>query len=130
MVGIQLFAFLVLTAGIVYLSRASLRYSRSHGFYRFFAFEAIAALVVLNAPSWFHQPFAPRQIAAWILPCLTWGAFLKDPGWIAVLLALSASAWLFATAQVEERENLAKFGEVYASYMQKTKRFLPYIFLF
>jgi hypothetical protein len=40
--------FLVFSAGIVLLSWRSLRDRRSHGFYRFFAFEAILALILLN----------------------------------------------------------------------------------
>jgi len=45
-----------------------------------------------------------------------------------VLLTAVASAFLFATARVEEAENLHKFGEEYASYMSKTKMFIPYLF--
>ncbi len=40
---------------------------RPHGFYRLFAFEFLLALLFLNAPAWFAQPFAPRQLAAWLL---------------------------------------------------------------
>lgn len=52
---------------LVYVSRASLRAPASHGFSRFFAWEAILALVILNAPHWLHEPFAPRQILSWTL---------------------------------------------------------------
>jgi len=60
-------AFLLATAGIVWISRRSLRHPRSHGFYRFFAFEFIAALIIVNAPCWFRDPFSPRQLASWVL---------------------------------------------------------------
>ena len=40
--------FLLATLGIGYISRASLLAPRSHGFYRFFAWEAILALTLLN----------------------------------------------------------------------------------
>jgi protein-S-isoprenylcysteine O-methyltransferase Ste14 len=59
--------FVVASAGILCLSWRSLHWPRSHGFSRFFAFEFIAALVVLNAPHWFRDPFAPRQLVSWVL---------------------------------------------------------------
>jgi protein-S-isoprenylcysteine O-methyltransferase Ste14 len=49
------------------LSRKSLLAPRSHGFFRFFAWEAILALILLNAPAWFLDPLAPRQILSWLL---------------------------------------------------------------
>jgi protein-S-isoprenylcysteine O-methyltransferase Ste14 len=58
--------FVAATAGIVYISRASLRAPRSHGFYRFFAFEAILALILLNVEYWFWNPFSLQQIISWI----------------------------------------------------------------
>jgi protein-S-isoprenylcysteine O-methyltransferase Ste14 len=52
---------------IVWLSRGSLRRRDAHGRYRFFAFEAILGLIVLNAPVWFSDPFSPRQLLSWAL---------------------------------------------------------------
>lgn len=49
------------------MSWASLRDLRSHGFYRFFAFESILALILLNVEHWFSDPFSPRQIASWLM---------------------------------------------------------------
>jgi len=45
----------------------SLRAKRYHGVYRFFAFECILAMVVLNYPYWFIYPFEPKQIISWCL---------------------------------------------------------------
>jgi len=58
--------FVVGSAGVVYISRASLRSPRSHGFYRFFAWEAILALFLRNVESWFWNPFSLQQIISWI----------------------------------------------------------------
>ena len=58
--------FLVASSGIVYISRASLRSPRSHGFYRFFAWEAILALILLNAEYWLWNPFSLHQVISWI----------------------------------------------------------------
>jgi len=64
---IRLIIFLLASAGLAAVSWRSLKASRSHGFARFFAWEALAALILLNAPAWFTNPFGPRQIIAWML---------------------------------------------------------------
>ena len=73
--------FVVASAGIVRLSWGSLRSPRSHGFYRFFAWEIILGLFMVNLRSWFVNPFAWYQIISWILlvVCLipiVYGVFL------------------------------------------------------
>jgi hypothetical protein len=45
--------FFAASAAVSQLSWRSLRDLRSHGFYRFFAFELLLALILLNAPMWF-----------------------------------------------------------------------------
>lgn len=52
---------------LIYVSRHSLRAPRSHGFYRFFAWELILALFLLNVNFWFVNPFAWYQLIAWTL---------------------------------------------------------------
>lgn len=59
--------FLAGSAGIILLSWRSLRVPRSHGFYRFFAFELLLMLVLLNIPWWFREPVSARQIVSWLL---------------------------------------------------------------
>ncbi len=56
--------FLAASIAILPLSWRSLRDFRSHGFYRFFAFETLLALILLNAPVWFRDPLSPRQFLA------------------------------------------------------------------
>lgn len=63
----KLFAFIVLSAGVAYISRASLRVPRSHGFYRFFAWEFILVLFLLNVDVWFQAPFSWYQLVSWFL---------------------------------------------------------------
>lgn len=62
-----LVVFVFGTAALLSISRASLRNVGSHGFYRFFAFEAILGLILLNVDSWFTDPFSVTQIVSWIL---------------------------------------------------------------
>jgi protein-S-isoprenylcysteine O-methyltransferase Ste14 len=67
MVLVKVVLFLVATAGLAYLSRASLLAPRSHGFYRFFAWEVILVLILLNVDAWFRDPFSWHQIISWCL---------------------------------------------------------------
>jgi protein-S-isoprenylcysteine O-methyltransferase Ste14 len=55
------------TVGIVIISRRTLLNFRSHGFYRFIAWEVIAALVIWNLPYWISEPTSSRQMLSWIL---------------------------------------------------------------
>jgi protein-S-isoprenylcysteine O-methyltransferase Ste14 len=63
----KIILFIVASAGITWVSWPSLRNFRSHGFYRFFAWEAIVALILLNLDYWFYEPFAIHQIVSWLL---------------------------------------------------------------
>lgn len=55
------------TLGIIFLSWwASIRERRYHGIYRFFSFESIFFLILLNHPYWFKNPFSWHQILSWI----------------------------------------------------------------
>lgn len=184
MTTVRLAVFVLGLAGLIYVSRRSLRESSSHGFYRFWAWVAILMLLVLNMPVWFHDPFSWHQILSWLLLCaslvplilglrqlgqvgriegarndptllefektprlvaigifkhirhpmytslllLAWGIFFKAPSWLGAVLAVLATGFLIATARVEEQENVAAFGEVYADYMKRTRRFIPYFF--
>jgi protein-S-isoprenylcysteine O-methyltransferase Ste14 len=55
------------TAVLAFVSRASLRVPRSHGFYRFFAWELMLVLIVLNTDDWFGAPLTLDQIVGAIL---------------------------------------------------------------
>jgi len=60
-------AFLAASAGIAVFSwRFSIRAGRRHGIARFFAFESLLALFLINRGSWFVRPLMPRQILSWI----------------------------------------------------------------
>jgi protein-S-isoprenylcysteine O-methyltransferase Ste14 len=45
----------------------SIKARRFHGVYRFFSFEAIVFLVLLNWREWFVDPFSWNQIISWFL---------------------------------------------------------------
>jgi protein-S-isoprenylcysteine O-methyltransferase Ste14 len=181
----QIVAFVLCSVGLIYVSRASLRAPGSHGFYRFFAWEFILTLVLLQLPGWFTNPLAWNQILSWLLLAaslvplvfgvhairtrgrptaqradepqllafekttqlitggifayirhplysslllLTWGAFFKAPSFPGAALALASTGFLFLTARADEAECRRFFGPEYEAYMQRTRRFVPFLF--
>jgi protein-S-isoprenylcysteine O-methyltransferase Ste14 len=58
--------FILATLVNLWFSRSSLQKTRSHGFYRFFVFESIMILILLNIDYWFMNPFSWNQILSWI----------------------------------------------------------------
>ncbi len=69
--------FFAASAVIIPLSWRSLRDFRAHGFYRFFAFELLLALILLNVPMWFHQPLSARQLVSWFLGAASIGLAME-----------------------------------------------------
>jgi len=63
----EIAGFVIITAGLVYISRASLLRPSSHGFYRFFAWECILILFLFNVQFWFDQPLSLHQVFSWLL---------------------------------------------------------------
>jgi protein-S-isoprenylcysteine O-methyltransferase Ste14 len=64
---LKLTLFIAISGWLLYISRKSLRVLRSHGFYRFFAWEAILALVLVNSGTWFSDPLSALHIVSWVL---------------------------------------------------------------
>jgi len=180
---LKIAVFIACSAGIIIVSLRSFRRKKSHGFYRFFGWEILLALIILNIDHWNQNPLIPRQVISWIflttsiyfavtsfyllmvlgapskeredetllglekttrlvtvkiyrfirhpmyssLIFLAWGAFLKDVNWITLVLAMGATFFLITGALKEEKENLEYFGEDYRTYMDRTKRFVPFI---
>jgi len=66
--NVQLIAFIIGSILIVLFSWfVSIREGRYHGIPRFFAFEGLLALGLLNSMVWFKDPFSLHQIIAWCL---------------------------------------------------------------
>jgi len=68
---IRVSVFVLASAGIIVFSWPYLCNTRSHCFYRFFAFESILLLVLLNSEFWFIDPFGYGQIASWLILTLS-----------------------------------------------------------
>lgn len=69
MIDVRPWIFAAATLALATVSRASLLRPRTHGFYRFFAWECILALVLVNAPAWFRHSLSWNQLVSWILLC-------------------------------------------------------------
>jgi protein-S-isoprenylcysteine O-methyltransferase Ste14 len=63
----KLIVFIISSGLLISISRASLHRPGSHGFYRFFAWESILLLFLLNVEKWFVDPFSWHQLIAWTL---------------------------------------------------------------
>ena len=64
---IRAYMFGAISAFLVFVSRKSLGRPRSHGFFRFFAWESIVLLILLDLPGWVDRPWSPRQLVSWAL---------------------------------------------------------------
>jgi protein-S-isoprenylcysteine O-methyltransferase Ste14 len=180
---IRILLYILASAFFLKISWRPLHNPRSHGFYRFFVFEGVLILFLLNAPYWFHDPLSLRQALSLVmllgalycvvravrllkqkggrrssgatpenlafentahlvtegifahirhpmytsLLLLTWGLFLKRIHLLGFLLAMVTTACTVVAARFEERENLVYFGRRYREYMQRSKRFIPFI---
>ena len=87
-----------------------------------YAFERTSALVTTGVYGYVRHPMYASLL--W----LAWGVFLKRPTATAAGLAGAATALLWLTARAEEREDLAFFGDAYREYMERTRRFVPFVF--
>jgi len=68
---IQISVFVIISIFLIIVSWRPLHNPAHHGFYRFFAFEYIVILIILNAPFWFLNPLSLLQIISWILLILS-----------------------------------------------------------
>jgi len=63
----RIIIFLIFSIPVILVSWRSLTRFKSHGFFRFFAWECILWLFASNYKFWFHDPFSFNQIVSWIL---------------------------------------------------------------
>ena len=61
----------------------SIKYKRYHGIARFFAFESVYILVLLNLKIWFIDPFSLLQIISWTLLILS--AYVVITGYLLLI---------------------------------------------
>jgi protein-S-isoprenylcysteine O-methyltransferase Ste14 len=64
---IRIILFIACTLFFLRISWRALKNPGTHGFYRFFIFEGILLLVLVNHPYWFSDPFSPTHLLSWFL---------------------------------------------------------------
>ncbi len=73
MLDTKVVIFITVSIGLIWISRGSLRHPRSHGFPRFFAWEAILLLILRSTDFWLREPSDFSRIISWILLTLSAG---------------------------------------------------------
>ena len=64
---IRIGLFIICTLFFVRFSWRTLGNPGTHGFYRFFVFEGLLLLILLNHPYWFRDLFSPLHLFSWFL---------------------------------------------------------------
>ena len=59
--------FITLSLPLILITGQSLVDPKSRGFSRFFSWECMIALIVINYQKWFMNPFSVTQIVSWLL---------------------------------------------------------------
>lgn len=63
----QAMAFVAVSLALILFSRRSLKNLRCHGFYRFFVFEGILALFIINLPYWMADEYSFTGLLSMLL---------------------------------------------------------------
>lgn len=74
---VRVSVFFVVSVALLVFSRRSLRDWHAHGFYRFFAFELVSALILLNSPMWFYAPLSVWQLVSWFFGAVSIGLAIE-----------------------------------------------------
>jgi len=85
-------------------------------------FEDTTTLITTGLYRFIRHPLYSSLIA------FALGAFLKRPSLIGAVLVFLTVLGVYMTARIEEGHNLARFGREYQDYMERTKRFIPFLF--
>lgn len=175
---IKIIIFFAVSIIFIKISWPSLFDTGSRKFYRFFAFEFLLILILVNSSYWLRKPFSLFQIISWVLLAISLpmafrgmyhllndgkpastgnietttklvtsgiykyirhplyssllflgaGLFFKNVSLLASSLFIVTAAFIYATARIEENENLLKFGVDYVFYRRKSKMFVPFLF--
>ncbi len=113
---IYLLAFIVLSIPIFLISLKSIRYKGSHGFYRFFSWEAILVLLIFKIEYWFADPLSWNQILSWIFLFIS--LYLVSAG----IITLKRKGQKKAVWQEEDFYDFEKTSELVTVGIYKTIR--------
>ncbi len=85
-------------------------------------FEDTTSLITSGVYKYIRHPLYTSLIL------FSLGAFLKGPSLFGFGLLITTIIGVYLTARIEEGFNLERFGDPYQEYLDRTKRFIPYIF--
>jgi protein-S-isoprenylcysteine O-methyltransferase Ste14 len=88
---------------------------------RLYTFEKTTELIESGLYKYIRHPMYGSLLL------LSWGIFLKNINIEGFIVAAFSSLFLFITAKMDEKENIAYFGEKYINYMQRSKMFIPFV---
>lgn len=86
-----------------------------------YRFERTTELIDTGLFKYIRHPFYGSLVF------LTWGIFLKNTDIFLLIISVLATFFFFATMLIEEKENIAFFGEKYSAYMKRSKMIVPYL---
>ena len=114
-------ASLVFVLSAVFVMRKKGRVSKQGRDHTLFGFEKTTVLIESGIFKHVRHPMYSSLLF------LAWGLLLRNIEVALLIVALIATCLGVLAALMEEKENIAYFGESYRHYMLKTKRFIPYV---
>lgn len=114
-------ASLVFVVSAVWMMRERGRVSEQRRDQTLFGFEKTTVLIESGIFKYVRHPMYSSLLF------LAWGILLRHIEVASLLVALMTTCSGVLAAWIEEKENLAYFGERYRHYALKTKRFIPYV---
>jgi protein-S-isoprenylcysteine O-methyltransferase Ste14 len=107
-------------AGVLLLKRSG-KPEKNRDETTLYAFEKTSELVDTGIFRYIRHPLYSSLLF------LTWGIFLKNITDELIIISLVSTAFLYFTAIFDEKECIRFFGEEYSEYMNRSKRFVPFI---
>jgi protein-S-isoprenylcysteine O-methyltransferase Ste14 len=112
---------LVFVLSAVFIMRKKGRVSKQRNDHTLLGFEKTTVLIESGIFKYVRHPMYSSLIF------LAWGLLLRNIEVALLIVALIATCSGIFAALMEEKENIAYFGERYRHYTLKTKMFIPYV---
>lgn len=118
--ALMLLSIYLLVAGVGVL-RKSRKTAMQRDDKALFRFEKTTALVDYGIYKYIRHPMYASLLF------LTWGICFKNFTLPLLVVAFLSSVFLYLTALCDEKECVRFFGQPYADYMKRSKRFIPFV---
>jgi len=108
-------------AGVLLLKRKG-NHQKEKDNRKLYAFEKTTQIIKKGIYKYIRHPMYSSLLF------LGWGIFLKHPDLQSFITILFTTLFLYFTALMDERACIEHFGESYRNYMNRSKKFIPFIF--